>query len=171
MRTRHKKPTVLYLCWKICPVIEISGASTAGSDRQTSNPPTHTKKKTHYVHRTVTPSLSISMCVCLFLSVPSPSSSSPPPLHHTGSLLFLKTSTGAWKGTRLLGGRYMAGVCRGCFCRSPCLSGCWRLHCSPSWGSRAHVTLARPWAHTCCLLGRLWRMDPSPPPAPRTWET
>ncbi|KAK5850596.1 hypothetical protein PBY51_001463 [Eleginops maclovinus] len=47
--------------------------------------------------------------VCLFLSVPSPSSPSHPPLHHTGSLLFLKTSIGASKGTRLRGGRCVMG--------------------------------------------------------------
>ena len=56
------------------------------------------------------PSPSIFLCVYPFLSVPAPSSSSHPLLHHAGSLVFLKTSTGAWKGTRLRGaGRWAGG--------------------------------------------------------------
>lgn len=51
----------------------------------------------------------LSRSVCLFLSIPSPSSSSHPLLHHTGSLVFLKTSLRAWKGTKTRG----AGTCGG----------------------------------------------------------
>ena len=45
-----------------------------------------------------------SFSVSVFSSrSPSPSSSSHPPLHHAGSLVFLKTSARAWKGTRQRG--------------------------------------------------------------------
>lgn len=37
-----------------------------------------------------------------------------------------------------------------------------RPHCGPSWGNQAHVTLARPWAHTCCLVGLVWRSNCTP---------
>lgn len=67
------------------------------------------------------------------------------------------------------GGRYGRGRQR-MFLSFLCPSGCCRPHCSPSWGNQAHVTLARPWAHTCCLLGRVWRSRSSAPAAPHTWE-
>ena len=52
------------------------------------------------------------------------------------------------------------------FLSFPCLSGCSRPRCSSSWGSQSHVTLAKPWARTCCLVGPVWRSTAS---GPNTW--
>ncbi|KAA8581784.1 hypothetical protein FQN60_003365 [Etheostoma spectabile] len=74
-------------------------------------PPKQQTPPNQYVHRTVTP-----IPILLFLFVPSPSSSSHPALHHAGSLVFLKTSIGAWKRDEAEGGEYVGGS-RGCLCR------------------------------------------------------
>lgn len=111
----------------------------------------------HYMHSTDIPS-----CPSFSMSVFSPLSHPPlPPLIHCAITQEVWSS---WKQAsehgkgQGQGGRYVRGEQR-MFLSLLCPSGCCRPRCGPSWGSRAHVTLAGPCTHTCCLAGPTWRSN------------
>lgn len=99
----------------------------------------------------------LSRSVCLFLSIPSPSSSSHP-------LTITQEVWSSWKQVsehgkgQGQGGQVRVGAQR-MFLSFHCPSGYCKPQCSPSWGSQALVTLVRPWAHTCSLVGPVWRSN------------
>lgn len=148
------------------PCFHSSDCWTAASTCQENSYHLKQTSLNHYVHRAITPSPSISFCVCLFLSFPSPSSSSHPLLHHAGRTGLPENKQQSVERGKAEGGRYVEGEQR-MFLSFLCPSGYCRPHCSPSWGNWAHVTLAGPWAHTCCLVRPVWR---SPAEAPHTRE-
>lgn len=102
----------------------------------------------YYERRTITSSP--RLCPSVLSSPNPPFSSSPPPLHHTGSQAFLKTSDGSVE--RETGGGRPVGMCEGVrmfLSFSRWLSGCYRPHRAPSWGNPAHVTRAH--THAACF--------------------
>lgn len=103
-KEKHSHST--QICGLILPALLFS---TAARTCEENNRRLKQTSPNHYVQKTIAPSLSIFLCVCPFLSVPSPSSSSHPPLHHAGSLVFLKISIWALERDKAEGGQEREG--------------------------------------------------------------